>query len=111
MRSNLCFDADRHTTLRTVRSLTFGVRRFRSHQIAIHIVVTNTAGWRLAATASNLLLRLAEVAFKQPAKRQVFIEIRPMKSKRRNLDVVQLLRRAARQPWILRDGKTYLPAA
>src|SRR6185503_12055015 len=60
---------------------------------------------------SNLLLKLSVVPFKQPAKRQVFIEIRPVESKRRNLDVVQLLRRAASQPWIFRGWKTNLPTA
>ena len=45
----------------------------------------------------NLFLKLAVVAFQQPVKSQVFIQIRPVQAKRGNLDMVQLLVRASRQ--------------
>lgn len=53
-------------------------------------------------------MKLAVVSFEQPVKRQVLIQIRPMKAERGNLDVIQLLVRTRRETGILRNRKTNL---
>ena len=51
------------------------------------------------------------ISFSQAVKRQVLIQFGPMKTKMRNLDMVQLLVCAGCQTGIFRDGKANLPAA
>jgi hypothetical protein len=63
-----------------------------------------------ARSGFNLFLKLAVVAFEQPVKRQVLIQIGPVKANRGNLDMIQLPVRASRQTGIFRNRKTNLPA-
>ena len=66
----------------------------------------------MAIVAPRLFfLGLAIIPFEQSTKRQVLIQVRPVQTERRNLDVVQLSGRAAREPEIFRNRKTNLRAA
>lgn len=54
---------------------------------------------------------MAVVSFEQSAKRQIFVEVRPMKSEGRKFDMVQLRRRGTRESGIFRNWKTDFRAA
>jgi len=56
-------------------------------------------------------LKLAVIACEPTVKRQVLIQIRPAKTERGNLDMIQLLVCASRQTRIIRNRKTNLRAA
>jgi hypothetical protein len=57
-----------------------------------------------------LFLELTVVTLKQPVKRKVLVEIRPVKTERGDFNVIQLNVRAACQSWILCHRKTNLRA-
>jgi hypothetical protein len=58
----------------------------------------------------GFFLKLAMVAFEQPMKRQILIQVRPVQAERGYLDMIQLLVRARRQTGIFRNQKTNLSA-
>jgi hypothetical protein len=59
----------------------------------------------------ELLLKLAVISFEQSLEGQVLIQVRPMKTEWRNLNMIQLWVRASRQTGIFRRWKTNLRAA